>query len=309
MLLTRTNFGHLLKPGQSKIFFDSYSEFPAQYTSVFKLENSSQKEEKITRVGSFGLWQENQEGNPISEDVLPEGEQIVFKNKRFDKGYHITWEMVQDEQNGIWNGRVGKGGNARSLGRSLRATVESEACKVLDDGFSNEGYDGKALFATDHPMMEKDSKTESENGCNKIDGALSEENLKKACVMLRSQKDESGAATIAAVPNKLIVPPDLEFTAKSILNYDNVSQNSSSSTLPNLDVVVLDYLTNTQQWFVQARGIDNLIFFWRETPVFGSQNIEKTMDWFFYGYARWSCGYLDWRGIVGGSPTTTSPSR
>lgn len=300
MLLTRTNFGHLLKPGQSKIFFDSYNEFPAQYSSVFKLENSSQKEEKITRVGSFGLWKENSEGNPISEDVLEEGEQIVFKNKRFDKGYHITWEMVQDEQNGIWNGRVGKGGNARSLGRSLRATVESEACKVLDGGFTNNGYDGKPLFATDHPMLKGESKT----GSNKIDGVLSAEKLKDACVMLRSQKDEAGAAPIAAVPHKLIVPPDLEFTAKSILNSTDVSQNGN--TLPNLEVVVMDYLTNTQQWFVQAKGIENLIFFWRETPVFGAQNIEKTMDWFFYGYARWSCGYTDWRGIVGGAPVASS---
>lgn len=304
MILTRTNFGNLLQPGQSKIFFDSYNEFPAQYTNVFKLEKSNNKEERVTRIGNFGLWKENQEGNPISEEVLDTGEQIVFQNKRFDKGYEITWEMVQDDQHGIWSGRSGKGGNARSLGRSLRATVESEACKVLDNGFTNSGYDGKPLFATDHPMLKKDASA----GSNKITGSLSEENLKKACVLLRSQKDEAGAAPIAAVPQKLIVPPDLEFTAKTIINSTNISGSSinNSGTLPNLDIVVLDYLTNSSQWFVQARGIENLIFFWRETPVFGSQNIEKTVDWFYYGYARWSCGYIDWRGIVGGTPTVAS---
>ena len=295
MAMTRTNFGELLKPGQRKIFFDSYNNFEPQYTNVFKLENSNKKEETVLRLGGFGLWEANTEGAEISQDEISEGQKVTFTNKRFDKGYEITWEMVQDDQYGIWKGNVGNGGNAKTLGRSLRATVETEAAKVLDTGFAANGFDGVPLFSTTHPLIDSTAKAS-----NRLGGELNFANLKTACTMLRKQKDESGAAPIAAVPSKLIVHPDMEYTARSLLHSAIVPNvDNEVYALPNLSIVVLDYLTNDAAWYVQAKDIDNLIFFWREQPVFGAQPIAKKMDWFYYGYARWSCGYTDWRGIVG----------
>ena len=297
MALTRQNFGDLLTPGQSKIFFDSYNEFDPQYTKIFKLEKSYKQSETIPHVGSFGLWSANTEGSAIPMEDIEAGTSATFVHKRFDKGYEITWEMLQDDQYGIFKGTAGNGGNARLLGRSLRATVETEAAKVLSDGFTVNGYDGTPLFSAGHKFKSTSTATHT----NLVTGVLNDANLKAACKALRTQKDASGVALIAAVPEKLIVPPDLEFTARALVNSIQVAGSSlnDANTLPALEVVVLDYLTSPTAWFVQGKGCDNLMFFWREEPYFGSQPVAKKMDWFYYGFARFSCGYADWRGIVG----------
>ncbi|MDR0931374.1 MAG: Mu-like prophage major head subunit gpT family protein [Clostridiales bacterium] len=296
--LTRSNFGTLLEPGQQKIFFDNYDENALQYDKVFTVEQSDKKQEQITHIGGFGLWEENAEGADINTDSATQGQTATFTNKRFDKGYSVSWELIQDDMYGVLHGITGKNGNAKNMGRSLHATVETEAANVLNNAFTTNGYDGVPLFSDEHPRI---SGTEEDG--NVIAGALTDENLKEACKMLRTQKDVAGSTVIAAIPSQLIVHPDNEFVARTIVYSKNTSGGALNdiNSLPNLDVVVMDYLTDEDAWFVKAKNVDNLMFFWREKPIFGSQQLPQTMDYFYYGYARFCAGYADWRGLVGGN--------
>lgn len=297
-MMTRTNFAELLTPVHKKVFFDSYNEVPMVYKRIFKVEKMNAKKQTYPHLGAFGLWAQNTEGSKFNHDKFDEGEVASFEAKRYDKAYQLTWELVQDDLYNVMKG-IGKGGSAKGLGRGLRATEETETSGVIKNGFDNVGYDGKALFATDHPLINS-----SATCSNLIEGALTDETLKLALTMMRQQKDEAGII-ISASAKQLVVCPELEFTARTIVNsiLQSGTNNNDINTIPNLEVVVWDYLSDptgaTKPWFIQDTSLDNLLFLRREEPIFGSEKIQDQMDYNMYGYTRFDVGYCDWRGLVG----------
>lgn len=301
--MTRDNFAELLTPGHKKVFFNSYNEVPEQYSKVFTMGSQmTTKTETEIHEGAFGLWQENTEGNTINESQMHEGNKVTWVARRFDNGYSLTWELVSDQMYQIFQGTSkvvtegqGKGGSAKALGTGLRSTIEKDAADVLNNGFTVNGYDSTTLFSDSHPLADSAS-----NGDNLTTGALSPTTLKNACILMRGTVDEANVI-IMCVPKKLIVPPELEYTAKDIIKSTNNAYELSNTVnnAPNLEIVVLDYLTSATAWFAQAGNLENLVFKWREKPFFGTQPIPKTVDTFCYGFARWDNGYSNWRGIVG----------
>lgn len=297
-VMTRANFGELMTPIHKKVFFDSYGEVPMKYKSIFKEEKMTGKTQSYPHLGAFGLWRTNTEGSQFNESDFGEGEVASFEAKRFDNSYQLTWELMQDDQHNVMKG-IGKGGSAKGLGRSLRATEETETAKVVTGGFANVGYDGKALFATDHPLA-----SSSRTWSNLIEGALTDENLKKAMTLMRSQVDEAGII-ISASAKQLVVCPELEFVAKAIVNsiLQSGTGNNDVNTIPNLPIVVWDYLSDptgaTKPWFIQDTSLDNLLFLRREEPIFDSERLQGKMDYRMFGYTRFDVGYCDWRGLVG----------
>lgn len=297
-MMTRSNFAEVLTPIHKKIFFDAYNEMPMIYKSIFKTEKMDMKTQSYPHLGAFGLWQENQEGNKFNHDKFDEGEKAVFEARRFDKAYELTWELVQDDLYNVFKG-IGKGGSAKGLGRGLRATEETETAGVILNGFSNVGYDGKALFAKDHPLINSSSVCS-----NLIEAPLTDESLKMALTMMSLQKDEAGIPIVAQA-KQLVVCPELEFTAKAIVNsiLQAGTNNNDVNTVPNLKVVVWNYLSDptglTKPWFIQDTSFDNLLFLRREEPIFDSERIQDQMDYRMFGYTRFDVGYCDWRGLVG----------
>lgn len=297
-VMTRDNFGELMTPIHKKIFFDSYNEVPMKYQSIFKIEKMTGKTQTYPHLGAFGLWKTNTEGSAFQESSFGEGNKASFEAKRYDNSYVLTWELMQDDQYNVMKG-IGKGGSAKGLGRSLRATEETDTAKVITGGFGNTGYDGKALFAADHPLA-----SASGTCSNLITGALTDENLKKAMTLMRKQVDEAGVP-ISASAKQLVVCPELEFVAKAIVNsiLQAGTNNNDVNTVPNLNIIVWDYLSDpdgtNKPWFIQDTSIDNLLFLRREEPIFGSERIQAKMDYRMYGYTRYDCGYCDWRGLVG----------
>lgn len=296
-MMTRENFANLLTPIHKKIFFDSYNEVPSVYKKLFKVEKMNAKEQTYPHLGALGLWEQNTEGSKFNHDSFSQGAVASFEAKRFDKSYELTWELVQDDLYNVMKG-LGKGGSAKGLGRGLRATEETETSNVLANGFTNVGYDGKALFAEDHPLIDS-----TDTCSNKIQGTLTDENLKTAMTLMRKQKDEAGIV-IQSSAKRLIVSPDNEFAAKAIVHsiLQSGTNNNDVNTIPNLEIVVWDFLTGAS-WFLQDPTFDNLLFLRREEPIFDSERIQDQMDYRMFGYTRFDVGYCDWRGLIGATGT------
>ena len=296
--LSRNNFAELLTPVHRKVFFESYNKKPKQYTSIFKVDNMHAKEETFPHLGAFGKWSENTEGNDFNQADIAMGDVATFTAKRFDKAYEVTWELVQDDLYNALKG-FGRGGSASKLGGGLGATEESEAASVILKGFTENGYDGVPLFSESHPLVNS-----TNTSSNLVSGGLSDETLKEALTKMRLQTDEAGVL-VAAHADRLIVHPDWEFTARALIGstLQAGTANNDKNTLPGLDIVVWDYLYDVagtdKPWFVQDSTMDNLLFLWREKPIFDSEKIENKMDYRFYGYCRFDTGYADWRGLCG----------
>ena len=295
-MMTRENFGTLLTPVHKKIFFDGYKEKPCQYAQIFKKDTMRAKQQTYPHLGALGAWKEGQEGRVFNLSDFAEGATATFIAQRYDNSYKVTWELVQDDLYNVFKG-IGKGGSAKAMGRGARVTEERQAANVVLNGFTTAGYDGKPLFAADHPLINS-----TETCSNLITGALTDANLKKALTMLRKQKDEAGEI-IDTHATQLVVAPENEFTAKAIVNsiLQSGTNNNDVNTVPNLKVVVWDYLSSDDSniWFIQDESIENLTFLTREAAIFGSQFIPGQMDALMYGYERFAVGYVDWRGLVG----------
>lgn len=297
--MTRSNFGELMTPIHKKIFFDSYNEVPMKYKEIFKTEKMTGKTQSYPHLGAFGLWTTNTEGSDFNQADFGEGNVASFEAKRYDKAYVLTWELMQDDRYNVMKG-IGKGGSAKGLGRSLRATQETDTASVITNGFTNVGYDGVSLFNAAHPLA-----SSTRTCSNLITGALTDTTLKAAMTLMRKQVDEAGIV-ISAHANQLVVSPENEYIAKAIVNsiLQSGTNNNDINTVPNLKVVVWDYLTGSE-WFIQDTSIDNLLFLEREAPIFDSERIQNKMDYRMFGYTRYDFGYCDWRGLVGSTGINT----
>lgn len=292
--LTRDNFQDLLTPIHRKIIEDTlYTEKPEQYSKIVKVDTMRKKEETFPHEGAFGLWEENTEGNTINEDTMSEGDTATLTAIRFDKGYSVTFELTRDDLYGVINGR-GVKGSAQGLGRGLRAKIETDNADVINDGFGNTGYDGEALFANSHPLVDSASTCD-----NLLTGGLTPANLKTGLTLVRNQVNEANIK-IQAVAKQLIVGPDLEYTAKEVTMSTNQAfeQSNTKNVVQGLQAIVMDYITG-DTWVLRDPSFFNLTHRWRDKPFFGSQKLPKTVDFFVYGYTRYAVGYVDWRGLAG----------
>ena len=296
------NFGKLLYPGLRKIFFETYSELPEQFTKIYNVQKSNSATETDYGLGAFGDWEERTgELDTVAYAKISEGGEVTYTHKAFTKGFMISRELNDDEKYGQMKKM------AKALARAGRAKVEKDAITVLTKGFKSDvgafkGRDGKELFHDQHTLVDS-TKTCS----NLMTGPLNEVNLKKAIQMMASQLDEAGNL-IQMKATKLIVPPALEDTALRLLHSTQLpgtNHNDTNEYLKNrLQVVVMDYLGATAggsdtAWFLQDGTRHELNFFWRVKPEFKNEEDFDTFVAKYRGYMRYSYGFSDWRGMVG----------
>lgn len=293
------HFGKLLEPGLRKIFFETYSEIPEQYSKIYNVKKSKKAKETDWGMGAFGDWVERENGlSPVSYATISPGLERTYIHKAFTKGFMIERELYDDEQ---YN-QINK--FPKALARAGRAKVEKDAMLPLINGFDGSNhpiYDGKALFANDHPLLDS-----SGTGDNLVSGALSEANLKIAIQCMKETVDEAGNL-IQLVPDILVVPPALEHTALEIVKSTHkpgTANNDINTLAGKLRVVVMDYLGSVAggsdtAWFIMDSKRHELNFFWRVKPEFKWAEDFDTFVAKYRGYMRYSFGVSDWRGIVG----------
>lgn len=294
MKLTRDNFQELLTPIHVKIIGMTYNKLEKQYPKVFKVGKMRKKEETFPHLGGFSMWKENTEGNTINEDEMSQGPTAKFVARRFDNGYSVTWELVKDDLYGVMTGR-GVKGSAQGLGDGLRKLEEQESADVINNGFTVNGYDGVPLFASNHPLEDSSDVLD-----NLVTGGLTPENIKTGMTKMRNQVDGAGNKILARA-KQLITGPDLEWTAKEIVQSVNQAHElSNTKNVINLEPIVMDYIDG-DIWVLRDPSFENLMFLVREAEWFDSQKLPKTVDFFVFGYKRFDVGYVDYRGLVGSS--------
>lgn len=294
------NFGKLLEPGLRKIFFETYDELPEQYSKIYNVESSTKAAEHDWGMGAFGDWEKRaSQLDEVDYKTLSPGLNRTYIHEAFTQGFMITREMFDDDQYRQMNKMP------QAMARSGRAKVEKDAMIPLLDGFNGAKpiYDGKALFANDHPLLDS-----AGVGSNLATGALTDENLKAALQIMRETVDEAGNL-VQFRGTRLIIPPALEDTAIRILNSSQISGTELNDTNKflnsyGIEIAVMDYLGaagggSDTHWFIQDASRHELNFFWRVRPEFKWDEDFDTFVAKYRGYMRYSFGVSDWRGIVG----------
>lgn len=291
------SFAKALYPGVKKWFGDEYARTPMQYTEIFDVQNSTRAYEEIAQAVGFGLMPVKPEGAAISYDERKQGFITRFTHATYAMGFIVTEEAIEDDQYDVVAPR-----RARALANSVRITKETVGANVLNRAFNSTytGGDGKELCATDHPNFS--GGTWSNELATAAD--LSEASLEQLCINIRQATDDRGLR-IALMPQALIVPSDLAFEAERILRSTQQSgtANNDVNALRSMGVIpriiVNDYLTDADAWFVKTDAPDGMICFNRKDVKFEIDNDFDTSNAKFKASFRKSFGWGDPRGIYG----------
>lgn len=286
-----------------KVFRKLYDEGEAKFTSrldkIFHMERSDNAYEQDTSLSGFGQHEETAELQNIPfEDRVP-GWEVTYAHKKYTKGASISQEMIDDNKWGL----VKK--TPKALALSKMRTLECLGADVFNYGFvaggggkaKFRGGDGKALFATDHVNPEGDIVQS-----NKITTPLSQSALQTVTSAMKKRLDAKGQI-IEFMPSILLVPTELEYTAKIILETAQETGSADNDINPmhkSLELIVWPYLTSPTAWFVIDGDAHELNFFIRKDE--GVQGPKWNFD---NDSAKWksvfraSAGFSSWEGVYG----------
>jgi hypothetical protein len=236
---------------------------------------------------------------------------LQYIHEEFASGFTVERKLVDDEQ---YN-QISK--MSKALSRAARATIETKAIEIFNNAFTTNGFDGVPLISATHKRLDggaMSNRLAVGDGAGAADGALSDRNLKAALIQTRRQVDDKGVL-IQVQPKVLVVPPALEYTARTILESSGLSimgngfantgatlvdaANSKNVIQGKLKVVVMDYLSSNTSWFLLDPSVHELNFFWRKKLEFKQDEDFSTMQAKYRGYMRFSAGYSDYRGVFG----------
>ena len=294
--LVRVNVGDLLDPAFRWIFKDGRDETPNEYTDIIKTISVSKKQEKENIFSNLGKLKLKAEGKGIEYDNPKEGLPKTFTPVAKALGFSVTREAMDDDLTGLI-GQV-----PRDLGHSVTVTLEQDVANVYNYGFTDSaayhGPDSKSLFATDHPLLHGGT------GSNRlaVDADLSVTSLQLMSILMRKMVNQQNEPMNDKL-TKIIVPPELEFTALEILNSTDRPDTANRATNVikgrNIKLVVNSFLTDADAWFGMNDMKHKLELHMRTKAMFESDNDFGTKSGLFSAFTRYITGWVIHYGMVG----------
>jgi len=296
-VITSSSFAKLLWPGLNAIYGKEYADYPVEWDKLFEHNKSDRAYEEDLGLSSFGLASVKSEGAPITYDTERQGFTSRYNHVVYALGFIITREIYEDDQ----YGKVGAQ-KAKALARSLRQTKEIVGANIYNRAFTvgYNGGDGVSMVNSAHPNVAGGTFS------NIIGTAsdLSEAALEQATIDIAGFRDDRGLL-IAAKPEKLVIPYQLQFEAKRILGADG--RVGTDLNDPNVikdlgifsNVITNHYLTDTDAWFIITSVKDGVKYFERRGDQFEMDNDFDTENAKYKATARYAFGWSDPRGVYG----------
>jgi hypothetical protein len=300
MAISRAQLLKELLPGLNALFGMEYARYGEEHKEIYESETSERSFEEETKLSGFSAAPVKNEGSAIAYDNAQEAWTTRYNHETIALGFSITEEAIEDNLYDSLSARYTK-----SLARAMAYTKQVKAAAVLNNGFSATypGGDGVALFSTAHPLVS--GGTNSNTPSTQTD--LNETSLEAAVIQIAAWTDERGLL-IAAKPVKLIVPPNLMFVAKRLLDTElrvstadnDINAIKQMGAIPG-GYTVNHFLTDTNAWFLTTDVPNGLKHFVR-TPLQNSMDGDfDTGNVRYKARERYSFGWSDPLGMFGSS--------
>jgi len=300
MAISRAQLLKELLPGLNALFGMEYARYGEEHKEIYETETSERSFEEETKLSGFSAAPVKNEGSAIRYDNAQEAWTTRYNHETIALGFSITEEAIEDNLYDSLSGRYTK-----SLARAMAYTKQVKAAAVLNNGFSASypGGDGVALFSTAHPLIS--GGTNSNTPSTQVD--LNETSLEAAVIQIAAWTDERGLL-IAAKPKKMIVPPNLMFVAKRLLDTElrvstadnDINAIKQMGAIPE-GYTVNHFLTDTNAWFLTTDVPNGMKHFVR-MPLANSMDGDfDTGNVRYKARERYSFGWSDPLGMWGSS--------
>jgi len=292
------NHPKALWPGVLAWFGSKYNEHEKQYTKLFDMKSSDKAYEEIVQQTGFGLAPVKPEGSGTAYDSHLQGYTSRFTNVAYSLGFIVTREERADNLYEAVSMRRA-GALAFSMGQTREIVGANIYNRVITSGYT--GGDGQVLGSVSHP-------TTAGNQSNILATAadLSEAAVEDLAIQMRNAKDFRGL-NISVRPKCLIVPTALTFESQRIME-SNLRVGSADNDVNALklvgeipEIVVNNYLTDTDAWFLRSDVDNGLCWFDREATEFTNDSDYDTDNIKHKGYMRFVPGWADFKGLYSSS--------
>jgi phage major head subunit gpT-like protein len=294
MIINQANLSSLYR-GFSAIFKEVFDNAAVLYPRVATEVPSTSREEQYNWLGRVPKMREWL-GERMIQNLSAYS--YTIKNRDWEATVALDRNDVEDDAVGIYTPMV------RALADASATHPDELVFDLLAGGFVNPCYDGRPFFDTAHP---NGSSTQS----NKSTAALSSDSYAAARAQMMSLTDEHGKP-LNAVPDLLVVPPQLEKAALEILRADLDVNGGSNIYKESADLVVAPYLSGSPTaWYLldTKKAVKPFIFQRRKAPVFVSKDTpddEGTFmkkEYVFGVVSRDNAGYGLWQLAYGSDGT------
>lgn len=315
MLLSK-NWNQLILPGLRFVYHQAIDRHPSKIADIFSVQTSSMSKETAAGVGALPTddWDFEETGK-IQYDTIKAGFDAEWVHREFAKGLIVERKFLDDNLYGAQS-RLPKSitDKVEAIADATFIRRENGAAEVFNNatsssgvseqGFPVAGPDGVAFASASHPLSPGSSSVQS----NLHALALSATNYDTVRVAMRKLTDDNGNI-VAVQPDTLIVPPELETAALTIMESQNApgTANNDANVVGRRikKLIVWDYLTDTNRWFVGDSALmsRNLVWFDRIKPEFNAESDFDTLKAKYSVYMRYTRGVLDWRCISASEPS------
>ncbi len=315
MPLTTSGFANLLDPAFREIFFNEYNDLVKSASllgTLYNMMTSEKGSEKFSSIGSSGKMSRMDRTGKVQYDNLkPEYDKTV-EFPEYVNGFVVQRKLWDDEQYGIL-----QQGLPEQLALSVQRTREYYAALIFNNCTSttvtdDQGYtidiatpDTVCLASASHTWKTGDTTAVDNLGAL----ALSAANMDTVRQKMRNFRDDRGNL-VYAMPDTLMVPPELEKSAREVLGSVNIPGEFSNTInverAHGYNLIVWDWLTDSNRWFMIDSKMMKRSLFWvdRVAPEFNLVPADaETFERRWNAYARWGFTVMDWRWLVMSEPS------
>jgi hypothetical protein len=299
MAISRAQLLKELLPGLNALFGMEYARYDDEHSALYETESSDRSFEEEVKLSGFDAAPVKDEGSAISYDAAQESFTARYNHETIAMGFAITEEAMEDNLYDSLSARYTK-----ALARAMAHTKQVKSVVPLNTGFdAYQSGDGVSLFNTAHPLVSGGTNSNRPS----TDADLNETSIEAAVIQIGKWTDERGLM-IAARPQTLVIPPDLQFVAARVMKSDlrpgtadnDINAVRSMGVVPG-GTVVNHYLTDADAWFLMTDVPNGMKHFNRvalETSMDGDFDTGNVR---YKARERYSFGVSDPLGIWGTS--------
>lgn len=286
MLVTKTAIQNL-QVGFSQIYRTGWSATAPRLVELATTVPSS------TRTNTYGwmarlLKMRKWEGPRLIQNLNTHA--YTLENEPYELTVGVDRDDIEDDQLGVYNPLFDE------LGRNSAKWPDQVLKLVLQLGITNLGFDSVAFFAATHPLNPAGNQSN-----NFTTTALTPANFGIVRAAMMGYTGEDGEP-LGVMPNLLIVPPQLEDTANTIVLAEFGAGGATNVQRNQARVLVIPELANqATTWYVAdvSHAIKGLVWQLRKAPEFVSKTELTDDNVFFQKQFIWG---VDARGVGGYGP-------
>jgi len=298
MIFTSGTALSALRPGVHEWYGLGYNRYPEQFSQIFEMLKSEMNYERDVNMYGLGVARVRPEATQTEYDFMGEGFRFDYIPVDYSNGIKISHQAIRD------NLYMKLGEEfTKELGNSFRECKEIVAARLFNSAFSSSitYADGLQLCSSAHLLSGGGTFANTPS----VDCDLSELAIENAVQQIQAYTDDRGKLR-RVVPQMLIVPRGEQFNANRIL-MSNLRSGTAENDINVLNaqkvfskgIMVYQYLTDADAWFIQTDAAKGMRYFQRE-PLQIQSDVEFDTDAIkIKGYEAYSVGCTDLMGIWG----------